>query len=83
MLMQNNVRPPVKKRVHDLSGFSCPKCHNNFLVFSFKKLVSKGYSCQSCGYTFMVSEADLLMAGRERKNLVDGEARKVLARKGY
>ena len=76
-----NVSP--KKRINELSGFVCPKCYKNFLVFSFKKLASKGYSCQSCGYTFMISEADLLMAGRERRNLVDGEARKVLARKGF
>jgi len=72
-----------KKRINERSGFICPKCHKNFLVFSFKRLASKGYSCQTCGYTFMISEIDLLKAGRERKNLVDGEARKVLARKGF
>lgn len=72
-----------KKRVNKLSGFVCPKCHNNFLVFSFKRLTSKGYSCQTCGYTFMVSEIGLLSAGRNRRSLIDGEARKVLARKGF
>lgn len=83
MLMQSNVKSPEKKRIHNLSGFRCPKCYNNFLVFSFKVLASKGYSCQTCGYTFMVSEIDLLAANRNRKELVESEARKVLARKGF
>ena len=78
-----STRPKKRKRVFDLSGFRCPKCDDRYKVFSFKVLGSKGYSCQTCGYTFIVAVIDLLAAGRDRKKLVEGEAKKVLARKGF
>lgn len=75
--------PRGGKRIANLSGFGCPKCNKRFLVFSFKLLSSRGYSCQTCGYTFMVSNVDLKNAGRNRRSLVLNEARRVLERKGF
>ena len=78
-----SARPREGKRIYDLSAFACPKCNDRFKVFSFKVLASRGYSCQTCGYTFIIAIVDLLAAGRDRKNLVLCEAKKFLARKGF
>ena len=72
-----------KRTLNKLSQFRCPKCGTAFLFWTWKKMSSVGYSCQGgCGYNFMIDEIEFHTV-RDRKSLVLGEARKVLARKGF
>ena len=69
--------------MNKLSGFDCPKCHDKFLFWQWKTMNSVGYSCQTCGYNFMIGEIEFRTAGRQLAALVEGRATETLARKGF
>lgn len=83
--METDNGNPVKKKVsvNKRSGFQCPKCFGYFLFWEWKAMRSKGYSCQNCGYNFMIGELEFLTAGSELGILIDGRARETLVRKGF
>ena len=68
-----------------LSGFKCPKCHGHYLFWEWKMMRGKGYSCQNCGYNFVIDELDFLAAGAlgELGALISSRARETLVAKGF